>query len=209
MTERAPTRAEERVHSATHAAGAVLGGALGLWLLSQAAGDATRAVSVAVYAASIVILFSASALYHGLSATRARAWLQFVDHAAIFLLIAGTTTPFALVTLQGAWGWSIFGVVWGAALAGITFEGFFLGRWPRVSTAMYLLTGWIGAVAVVPLWDRLPLGGWAWLLAGGLAYTGGVAFFARDRPWDHAIWHLFVLAGAGCHAVAVGGYVLA
>ncbi len=210
-TDRSPTLREEVVHSLTHGLGALLGVGGTAWLAVETAavGDPYRIVSASVYGGSLVALFLASTLYHALSSTRARRALQVLDHAAIFLLVAGTYTPFTLVTLRGPWGWSLFGVVWGLAALGITFEALFLGRWPRISTALYLLIGWVGVVAVVPMWATFPAAGWAWLVAGGLAYTGGVWFFARDRTWDHAWWHLFVLLGAACHFVAVRSYVVA
>ena len=210
LAERVPTLREELVHSLTHGLGAALGvaGTAVLAVETAVGGDPWRIVSASVYGASIVLLFMASALYHAFSATRARRVFQILDHAAIFLLVAGTYTPFTLVTLRGPWGWTLFGIVWGLAVFGIVFESLFLGRWPRVSTGLYLLMGWIGALAIVPMWGVFPMAGWAWLVAGGLAYTGGVVFFARDRAWDHAWWHAFVLVGALCHFVAVRGYVV-
>lgn len=209
-TTRAPSPREELVHSVTHGLGAVLG-AVGTAVLAfetATLADPWRIVSANVYGASVVLLFLASALYHALANTRAGRVFQILDHCAIFLLIAGTYTPFTLVTLRGPWGWSLFGVVWGLAVIGIVFEAVFLGRWPRLSTALYLTMGWVGSIALIPLWGSFPFGGFAWLAAGGLAYTGGVFFFARDRAWDHAIWHGFVLAGAICHFVAVRCFVV-
>jgi hemolysin III len=208
--DRVPSRLEEAFHSVSHAFGALLGlaGAVLLVVETAGVGDAFRIVSASIYGASVFLLFLSSALYHALSETRARRVFQVLDHAAIFLLVAGTYTPVTLVTLRGPWGWSLFGTIWGLAVSGIVFEALFLGRWPRVSTGLYLLCGWVGAVAVVPLWRELPLEVWGWLGAGGLAYSGGVWFFQRDRAWDHAIWHGFVLVGAGCHFLAVWRLVI-
>ena len=133
---------------------------------------------------------------------------QVLDHAGVHLLIAGTYTPFALVTLRGPTGWSLLALVWGLAIAGTVFESIYLERYPRLSTGSYLATGWIGVVAAGPLLEALPLAAMGWLLAGGVAYTLGVVFFALDRPYHHLMWHLFVILGASCHFVAILKYVL-
>ena len=200
---------EELANTLTHGLGAALG-VVALVVLVQAAGnDALRVVAASVHGAALVVLFLASTLYHAVIRPRAKRVLQVVDHVAIFLLIAGTYTPFALVTLRGAWGWSIFGVVWGIALVGSAFEIALIGRYPRLSTALYLVMGWVGVVAAVPMWRALAGEGMALLVAGGLAYTGGVVFFVWEKlPFHHALWHLFVLAGAALHFGAVWGYVL-
>jgi hemolysin III len=130
--------------------------------------------------------------------------LQVVDHCAIYLLIAGTYTPFTLVPLRGPWGWSLFGVVWGLAALGITSKVFFFGRFPMLSVASYLVMGWLGVIAAGPLLSTLSPAALGWLAAGGVAYSGGVWFFVRDhQPWHHLLWHVAVLVGAACHAVAV------
>lgn len=197
---------EERAHALTHGAGALLG-ALGLaWLVVLAAGhgDPWRVVSVSVYGASLVALFTASAAYHSARHPDTRRLLRIVDHASIYLLIAGSYTPFTLVTLRGPWGWSLFGVVWGAAALGVAAKTVFTGRYEALSIALYVLMGWSGVVAALPLIERLPEGGLPWLVAGGLAYTGGVVFYAWERlPYNHLWWHLAVLAGAACHFFAV------
>jgi hemolysin III len=208
---RVQTPAEELANSLTHGLGAALGAAGLAWIVVATSlfGDPRRIVAASVYGASLFALFLASTLYHALPHPRAKRVFQVLDHAAIFLLIAGTYTPFSLVALRGAWGWSIFGVVWGIAAAGIAFEAAFIGRFPRLSTALYLALGWVGLVAAVPLVHALPLAGLAWLVAGGLAYTGGVVFFAWEKlPFHHTLWHLFVLAGAACHFAAVWGCVV-
>jgi hemolysin III len=210
-TIRIQTAAEELANSITHGIGAALGVAALTVLVVYAslAGDPWRIVSTSVYGASLVLLFLASTLYHSFRKPRVKYVFQVLDHAAIFLLIAGTYTPFALVTLRGPWGWTLFGIVWGLAVLGIAFEAGWMGRFPRLSTALYLLMGWVGVLVVWPLWQTLPLGGWGWLVAGGLAYTVGVVFFAWERlPYHHTLWHLFVLAGAACHFFAVFGYVV-
>lgn len=211
VSVRVQTPGEELANAVSHGLGAALG-AIGLgWLVATtlSGGDPWRIVSASVYGSSIVLLFLASTLYHAFGAPRLKQVLQALDHVAIFLLIAGTYTPFALVTLRGVWGWTLLGTVWGLALTGSVFEVIWLGRYPRLSTALYLATGWVGAIAAVPLWQALSGGGWAWLVAGGLSYTAGVVFFAWERlPYHHSIWHLFVLGGAACHFFAVLHHVL-
>ena len=207
---RAQSRAEEIANSVTHGVGAAVGVAalVAMVVTASLQGDAFKIVAGAVHGASVSLLFLASTLYHAFERPRLKRVFQVLDHVGIHLLIAGTYTPFALVTLRGAWGWSIFGVVWGLAALGSLFEALWCDRFPRISTALYLATGWVGVIAAGPLVAALPLAGVLWVLAGGLAYTGGVVFFARDRAYDHVIWHLFVLAGALCHVIAVLGYVL-
>ncbi len=205
------TPREELANSLTHGLGAVLSGA-GLVLLvfkSAHYGDAWHIVSTAIFSASLVLLYSASTLYHSFRSERTKQVLQKFDHAAIFLLIAGTYTPFVLVTLRGPWGWSLFGVVWGLAIIGVTLKFWFAGRFRLASTLIYLAMGWLVLVAIKPLLATLPAGGIKLLLAGGLCYTGGAAFYLWKRqPYHHAVWHLFVLAGSACHWAAVFLYVV-
>ena len=195
----------------THGVGAGLGVA-GLVLLVTAAwrhGDAWHVVSSAIFGAALVLLYTASTLYHSFESALTRQRLQKLDHAAIFLLIAGTYTPFVLVTLRGPWGWSLFGVIWGLAIVGVVLKCWFAGRFRGVSTSVYLVMGWLVLIAIKPLVAALPAGGMKLLVAGGLCYTGGVAFYHwRRLPYHHAIWHLFVLAGSACHWAAVFLYVL-
>ncbi|MEZ4234795.1 MAG: hemolysin III family protein [Myxococcota bacterium] len=206
---RIQSRAEELLNTLSHGFGALVGGIGLAVLLGACGGEPWRIVAASVYGASVVLLFLASTLYHALRRPRAKAVLQVVDHVCIFALIAGTYTPFALVTLRGPWGWALLGTTWGLALVGSVLETAFLGRFPRLSTAAYLATGWVGVIAVVPLWNALPGAAWGWLLGGGLAYTVGVAFFAWEKlPFHHTVWHVFVLAGAACHFVAVLHHVL-
>jgi hemolysin III len=207
---RAQTRGEEIANSVSHGVGAGIGavalaGMLGIACLE---GDAAKIVAGAVHGTSAVLLFLASTLYHALRRPGPKRVFQVLDHAGVHLLIAGTYTPFALVTLKGPLGWALLGLVWTLAIAGIVFESVFLERWPRLSTGSYLATGWVGVIAAPALVTALPAAAIAWILAGGVAYTLGVVFFALDRPYHHLLWHLFVVAGAACHFVAILKYVL-
>jgi hemolysin III len=200
----------ERFNAVSHLVGVVLAAAGIALVFAFAAGamDAWRIVGLAVYAAALVLLFAVSTLYHS-TRGRAKAILRKLDHCAIYVLIAGTYTPFALVTLRGAWGWSLFGVAWGMAAMGIAQE-VVLGKGARIlSLAIYLVMGWMGLVALSPLAEGLGAAGLAWLLAGGALYTGGIVFYALDQRIRHfhGIWHLFVLAGSGAHFVTIAGYV--
>ena len=204
-------RSEELANRLTHGMGAVLGVA-GLVLMVVASarhGDAWHVVSTAIFGTTLVLLYTASTLYHSFSEERMQALLQKIDHAAIFLLIAGTYTPFVLVTLRGPWGWSLFGVVWGLAVVGVTLKFWFAGRFRVASTLIYIAMGWIVLIAIKPLMAALPAGGLHLLVAGGLSYTGGVVFYLwKGLPYHHAIWHLFVLGGSVCHWAAVFFYVV-
>lgn len=202
---------EEIANSVIHGIGAGLSIA-GLSLLVTLAGlfgDVWRVVSFSVYGTTLVVLYLASTFYHSFSSPRAKRVFRTLDHAAIFLLIAGTYTPFALVTLRGVWGWSIFGFVWTLALAGILLS-LRVANASKLSTALiYLPMGWLIVVAIKPLVAALPFGGMVWLAVGGLAYTLGVVFYVRRTlPFHHAIWHLFVLAGSISHFFAILFYVL-
>lgn len=201
---------EELANTLTHAAGvlASAAGAAVLVVLAALGGDPWRIVGTAVFGATLVLLYTASTLYHAVRSERLKARLQVFDHCAIYLLIAGTYTPFTLVGLRGGWGWSLFGVIWGLAVAGVVFKLFFTGRFPRVSTAIYVGMGWLVLVAAGPMLSRLPAATLAWLVAGGVAYTAGTVFYLSRRiPYAHAIWHLFVLAGSVFHALAVATQV--
>ncbi|MFM2449624.1 MAG: hypothetical protein RIS44_2074 [Pseudomonadota bacterium] len=199
----------ERFNSFTHLTGLVLAvaGAALLITKSSLQGDAWKIVGSSIFSASMVLLYGASSLYHSVRG-EAKKVLVKLDHCAIYLLIAGTYTPFALVTLRGPWGWSLFGVVWGLAVLGIVKELCF-GRDRFPSVPLYLAMGWLAVVAAVPLVRELPGAGLVWLIAGGLFYTAGILFYANDERWRHAhgIWHLFVLAGTACHYMAVLLYV--
>ena len=170
-------------------------------------GGAAAIVGASVFAATVVVLYSASTLYHALPESRAKRVFRVLDHGAIYLLIAGTYTPFTLGVLRGAWGWTLFGLVWGLALAGVVLKGAGGVRYPVLSTGLYLAMGWLVLIAVKPMWDRVPMWGLFWLLAGGMAYTVGVAFFAAERVrYGHFVWHLFVIVGTVCHFIAVLRY---
>lgn len=211
VTPTAYTPREQLANQLTHALGAV-GSVVGWALMvvfSARHGDGWQVVSTAVFGASLVLLYTASTLYHSSRADRWRQLLRKFDHAAIFLLIAGTYTPFVLVTLRGPWGWSLFGVVWALAIAGVTLKFRWAGRFPLLSTLLYVGLGWLVLVAIKPLTAALPAGGLQLLVAGGLCYTGGAGFYLwRRLPYHHAIWHLFVLGGSACHWAAVFWYVV-
>jgi hemolysin III len=205
------TSGEELANVVTHGIGAALGIAgLGALMVGAARhGDIWRIVSFSIYGATLILLYLASVFYHGARTPRAKRLLQFFDHAAIYLLIAGTYTPFTLVSLRGVWGWTMFGLIWGLAIIGIVLKVFFFGRLGWLSTALYLLMGWLVVIAIKPVMDAVSLRGMAWLVAGGLAYTLGVIFYAWHRlPYAHPIWHLFVLAGSTFHYFAIFFYVL-
>jgi hemolysin III len=201
----------ERFNALTHLCGALLAlaGSIVLIALATQAGDPWKMVSVSIYGATLVLLYSFSTLYHSLRG-RAKVILRKLDHHSIYLLIAGTYTPFCLVTLRGPWGWALFGVVWGLAALGMLQE-LRPDRGPRIlSVVIYVVMGWVALVAVVPLLQALGTAGFAWLAAGGLFYTFGIIFYALDARLRHAhgIWHLFVIAGSAAHYVAILRYVL-
>lgn len=200
---------EEIANSISHGIGAVaaLVSAPVLIVAATQRGDRGYLFAASVFAVTMVLLYLTSTIYHALPRTKVKRVFRVLDHGAIYLLIAGTYTPFTLGVLRGAWGWTLFGVVWTLALLGIVLKAVGGFRYPRLSTALYLGMGWLCVVALRPLWLHIAPAGLAWLVAGGLAYTGGVAFYAADRVrYAHFIWHLFVLAGTGCHFVAVLWY---
>lgn len=203
--------AEEWLNVGTHALGLLLSIAGLLALVTRAIlADSTRQlVSFSVFAISMIALYAASTAYHVSREPRLRMRLRTVDHSSIYLLIAGTYTPFTLVTLQGPIGWTIFGITWGMAAAGITLKLFFTGRFRLASTLIYLFMGWLIVFFIKPLVAALPVAGLAWLLAGGIAYTlGALLYSIRRIPYNHALFHGFVLLGTICHFVAVYSYVL-
>jgi hemolysin III len=198
--------AVELANTITHGIGLALSiaGFVVLLVLAAVRGSPRHIVSCAIYGATLVCLYAASTLYHGIPSPRRKRALRIFDHCAIYLLIAGTYTPFLLVNLRGGWGWSLLGIVWGFAMAGIVFKFLFVDHFPFLSTVIYLLMGWLAVIALKPLLAAVPASGLLWLLAGGLLYTLGVVFYAWKRlPYNHVIWHLFVLAGSTCHYVAV------
>ena len=205
------SRREEVINTVSHGIGVVLS-LVGLGTLSTLAsihGSIWHVVGCTVYGVTLVVLYLASTLYHGLPLSRAKIVLQSLDHTAIYLLIAGTYTPFMLVHLRGPWGWSLLGIVWGLALLGILWRTTNLQRRDGVSVAFYIAMGWVAMVAVKPILAAVPLGALVLLLIGGLVYTAGVIFYAWERlPYNHAVWHLFVLAGSVFQFLAVLLYVL-
>lgn len=204
-------RREELANCLTHGLGTALAiAALVLMVvLASLRGTARHVVGAALFGAGLVLLYLLSTLYHALPASRAKRVMRVMDHSGIFLLIAATYTPFCLATLQGPWGWTLFGVIWGLAAVGITLKASLFHRLEWISTAIYLLMGWVIVVALVPLVQRLPGPGLAWLFGGGLFYSGGVIFYRwHSLTFHHAIWHLFVLAGSACHVICVLGYVI-
>jgi len=202
------TPKEELLNSLTHGIGAGLA-VTALAILVSTSGDTWRVVSFAIYGSCLVILYLASAFYHAFKAPGAKRIFRILDHTAIFLLIAGSYTPITLVAMRGAWGWTLFGLIWGLALAGVVLEVFFIDRLRWLTLATYVGMGWLVIIAVKPLVDALPWGALAWLAAGGLLYTGGVVFYVWEKlPFGHAIWHLFVLGGSACHFFCFLFYVL-
>ncbi|HSM10115.1 MAG TPA: hemolysin III family protein [Lysobacter sp.] len=200
---------EEVANSVSHGAGFVAALVGTPFLLAEVArvGGPADLVGAAVFMVTVMAAYLASTLYHAVPWPRAKGVLRAVDHGSIFLLIAGTYTPFTLGVLRGGWGWTLFGLVWTLALAGVVMKALGGVRLHKLSLAVYLGMGWLVVIAIVPLVERMPAAGLAWLIAGGLAYTGGVLFYALDRyPYCHFIWHLFVIAGTGCHFAAVMGY---
>jgi len=200
----------ERFNSYSHLIGALLAlaGAVVLIVIGALQGDVWKIVSFSIYGASLVLLYSVSTLYHS---TRggAKRLFQKLDHNAIYLLIAGSYTPFTLVTLRGPWGWTLFGVIWGLAAVGMLQESLLGKRTRTLSLVIYVLMGWVALVAVVPLIEALTPAGFAWLAAGGVIYTLGIAFYLYDEKFKHwhGIWHLFVVAGSAVHYVAILLYV--
>jgi hemolysin III len=202
---------EEVANAVTHGVGSVLSAA-GLALLLAYAGlfgDAWHVVSVAIYGTTLVLLYTSSTLYHGLTHPGAKRVMKVLDHVAIYLLIAGSYTPYTLVTLRGPWGWSLFGVVWGLAVVGVVAESWWVNRPKWLSALVYLGMGWMVVVAARPLLEALPRGAAVLILAGGVAYTAGTLFYVNKRiRYMHAVWHGCVLAGSVCHYLAVLLYVV-
>lgn len=205
------TRAEEKANSLTHAAGVVLslGGLILLVAATVQQGEPWRIVSCTIYGISLLMFYSFSTIYHSVQRPQIKYVFRVLDHASIYLAIAGTYTPFALVTLHGAWGWSIFGVIWGLAFAGAVFKIFMTHRLRVLGPIFYIAMGWLVVIAIKPLLAALPMAGFWWLAAGGVIYTVGVLFYAIDKiPYNHTIWHIFVLVASTCHYLAVYWYVV-
>jgi hemolysin III len=202
---------EEIANSITHGIGALLSlaGLPIMVVFASLYGKASHVVASAIFGSTLLILYLASTLYHSFSIPKIKRFFKIVDHICIYLLIAGTYTPFTLITLRGAWGWTLFGIVWGLALVGIIFKFFFAYRFKLASTLAYIAMGWVVIFAIKPLIHQLPPGGLIWLLAGGLAYTFGTLFYIWESiPFHHAIWHGWVLLGSVCHFCAVFFYVI-
>lgn len=211
---------EELANAVTHGLGAALAVAALVLMVVFASlrGTARHIVGVSIFGATMVLLYVMSTLYHSFRGRRVKLVFRVLDHASIFLLIAGTYTPFCLATLKGAWGWTLFGLIWGLAAVGITLKSILLSRadhllsrrlWEGVSLAIYLLMGWLIVIAIIPLWKAMPGAGLLWLFGGGLFYTLGAIFYAWPRlPYHHAFWHLAVVGGTGCHFACVLAFVI-
>jgi hemolysin III len=209
IRHRGQSRGEELANSISHGTGflaALI--ALPVLVLGTGRHGTAALVGAGVFAATVALLYLTSTLYHALAPNRAKRVFQILDHGAIYLLIAGTYTPFTLGVLRGPWGWTLFGLIWALAVAGIVLTSFGGVRHPRLSTGLYLAMGWLILAAAQPLWHAMPGWGLFWLAAGGVAYTAGVGFYAAGRRmrYAHFVWHLFVLAGTACHVMAVLRY---
>ncbi len=202
---------DELANTITHGFGLVLAtaGTVVLMVLASSHGTARHIVTCSIYSGTLVFMYAASTAYHSADGIRLKHVLRIIDHSAIYLLIAGTYTPFTLVTIRGGWGWTLFGLVWGLTVVGIVWKAIFIRRFAVVSGVIYVLMGWMVVIAAKPLLERVPPGAIEWLVAGGVAYTFGLIFFAGKRiPHHHAIWHVFVLVGSVCHYIAVLFYVV-
>ena len=200
---------EEIANSISHGAGFLAAIAASPVLVFSAVqhGDTVAIVGVSIFAFTMVLMYITSTLYHALAGEKVKKLFRIFDHGAIFLVIAGTYTPLTLGVLRGGWGWTLFGLVWGMAFAGVALKAIGGMRFQKLSMAMYLAMGWLIIIAARPLWDNMPPWGLFWLLAGGAAYTAGVGFYAARRlRYAHFIWHLFVIAGTACHFTAVLKY---
>jgi hemolysin III len=205
------TPAEEIVNSLTHGLGLVLsiGGLSVLIVFASIYGTAWHIISSAIYGSSLVLLYAVSTLYHAVRSAERKQRLRTMEQGFIFLLIAGTYTPFTIVAMNASWGWSLFGVVWGFALAGIVLNTLYTHHFPIISNLLFLGIGWLSVIAIIPLKDSLPLGGLLWLLLGGLSYTFGIIFLSWCKiPFSHSVWHVSVIVGSFCHYVAVLFYVI-
>lgn len=202
---------EEFVNVLSHGIGFLLSvAALTLMVVfASLDGNAWHIVGVSIFGASLVVLYLASTLFHWSVRPKIRKYLNVFDHSAIYVLIAGTYTPFLLVTLNGPWGWSLFGVIWGLAIAGVVFKMFFTGKYDKLSLIIYVLMGWLILIAIVPLIQNLSTMGLIWLLIGGISYSIGAVFYLLNKmPFNHAIFHFWVLGGSICHFFAVFWYVI-
>ena len=204
------TLGEEIANSITHGIGVVLSvaGLVTMIVIAWLHGSPWQMAACTIYGFSLLLLYISSTIYHALANNRAKRVFMILDHASIYVLIAGTYTPFTLVTLRGPWGWTLFGVVWTLCVCGIVFKSLWIDRFRALSTAVYVLMGWCIVFAIRPLLHALPWKGFLWLVAGGFCYTSGLAFYANRHRYAHFIWHLFVMVGSLCHYWAVYAYVL-
>ncbi len=205
-TETRYTLGEEIANTVTHGLGVILGiVALTLMVVyATMGGDPWRIVSVSIFGATLIIMYVASTLYHAIPFPLAKRFFRVLDHSAIYLLIAGTYTPFLLVNMRGPWGWSLFGVLWGIAAVGCVFKALFTGRWDVVSTLLYIAMGWVALVAIKPMFAMVPMPAIVLMAVGGIVYTLGTIFYAWGRlPYNHAVWHVFVLVASAIHFFAV------
>jgi hemolysin III len=209
--KRVQSLGEEIANSVSHGVGFLAAIAVSPILIVSAVrrDSAATIVGASIFAFTMMLLYITSTLYHALAPNKAKRIFQILDHGAIFLLIAGSYTPFTLGVLRGAWGWTLFGLVWGIAVVGIVLKSIGGVRYKRLSMILYLVMGWLVIMAAKPLWLKMPSWGLFWLLVGGTAYTAGVGFYASRRiRYGHFVWHLFVIAGTACHCVAVLRYAV-
>jgi len=209
MTKPSPSLGEEIANSVSHGVGflAALVATPFLVLAAARRGGAAGILGASVFAATVAILYLASTVYHALPNNKAKRLFRVIDHSAIYLLIAGTYTPFTLGVLRGFWGWLLFAAVWALAVFGVAVKSVGGIRYPRLSTTLYIGMGWLALIAIRPLWVQVPVAGWLWLIAGGVMYTAGIAFYAAERVrYGHFVWHLFVMMGTVCHFFAVLWY---
>ena len=202
---------EEKINVNSHAIGFILSIVALVLLVAHASmhGDVWHIVSFSIFGTSLILLYAASTFYHSAKKPELRKRLKIIDHASIYVLVAGTYTPFTLVTLKGKLGWLIFGISWGLALSGIILKLFFTGKYNLISTSMYVFMGWVIVFAIKPLINNLPPEGFLWLLAGGISYTlGAILYSIKKIKFNHAIFHMFVLTGSFCHFISVYFYVL-
>lgn len=205
------SQTEEKINIVSHGIGLVLSCVAFVLLATHANlhGDILHTISFSVFGASLIMLYAASTIYHSAKKPELRKRLKIIDHASIYVLVAGTYTPFTLITLNGTLGWVIFGTSWGLAITGIILKLFFTGKYNLISTSMYVFIGWVIVFAIKPLIDNLSSEGFFWLLAGGISYTvGAVLYSIKKIKFNHAIFHMFVLTGSFCHFISVYFYVL-
>lgn len=202
---------EEVFHTITHGLGAGLSiaGFIVLLILAIKQGDGWTLAGVTVFGIALILLYLSSTLYHSFPPSKIKNFFQFLDHSCIYVLIAGTYTPFLLVYMRGLWGWILFGLLWTLTALGFIFKLFFIGKWNKLATIIYILMGWIAIIAIKPAIEMIPTGAILLMLLGGIIYTGGVIFYLWERlPFHHVIWHLFVLGGSLVHFVCIYIYII-